>query len=101
MAKYTIKERLIAGLTKLGYKQDLRDRSKYAAFIDPDPTKKRKIFVGESGAFRSGLCASQSFSLNFMTHEFYNRVLAIGDEELAKNDQSPAAFQKRAMEEYV
>jgi len=75
----TYKEKLCIGLEALGFKRDLSDRSKYAAFTKGTATVaiQGKIFVGTSGALRTGRCASDSISVGDPTRmtPFYKLVL--------------------------
>jgi hypothetical protein len=92
----TFKERLIAGITAQGWRQDLNERSGYTSFIKAG--NKSKLFVGKSGALRLGECASRSFSIGDPTRQtpVYTSFLKDGDAVLDKN----TAFQRR-MDEYA
>lgn len=77
MPKLTFKERLIAGLLALGWRQDNSDRSRYTAFVNHGAPK---LFVGENGALRMGECASRSHSVGDPNRQtkFYTQVLEAG-----------------------
>lgn len=78
----TYKERLIAGLKALGYSEDPKNKSKYAAFVHPE--RNNKMFVGTAGALRSGTSASSSFSIGDPANKskHYMIVLDAGEKAL-------------------
>ena len=85
MAKFTLKERLIADLRSLGWREATGNRSRYTAFVHPDKVKHpNMLFVGDNGALRSGLCASRSCSIGHATHQtpYYSLALTAGDKAL-------------------
>ena len=70
----TYQERLITGLTRLGYTKCLNEKSKYVSFyIDGG----QKLFIGKSGALRIGDCASNSRSIGDPSRQtkLYAKVL--------------------------
>ncbi len=73
----------MAGLTSLGWRLDVNDKSKYEAYRKPGD--KHKLFVGPNGALRSGECASRSFSMGDATRltPFYKSILEAGDKMTA------------------
>ncbi len=75
----TYQERLIAGLTAMGYKPDPTNKSHYKAFVHPQSDG--RLFVGTNGALRSGRTASSSHSVGDPSRQtgFYTKVLAKGD----------------------
>ncbi len=77
----TYQERLIAGLTAMGYKPIEHKSGLYKAFIRNGP----KMFVGPNGALRTGRSASNSHSVGDPSQQtgFYSMVLARGDATLA------------------
>jgi len=82
--KMTFKERLEAGLKAMGYREIPGVTRKYTTFVKDDESK-RKLFVGKSGALRSGKCASGSFSLGDPSNQTapYVRILKEGDNVLS------------------
>jgi hypothetical protein len=79
MKNKTYKERLIAGLKVLGYREIPAGSSKYAVFHKDG--LKNKLFVGKNGALRSGLRPSGSFSQGDAGNQspVYQRILIAGD----------------------
>ena len=75
----TYEQRLIAGLLEMGWQEDKTDRSRYTAFrkLGTDT----RVFVGPSGALRTGRNASASHSIGDPSRKtaIYNKVLAAGD----------------------
>jgi len=80
MATYA--ERLEAGLLRLGWTLDRGDKSRYRAFVKAGEAN--KLFVGPSGALRTGECASRSFSIGDPSRitRYYKTVLSVGDKAL-------------------
>lgn len=81
MKNRTFKERLEAGLKSLGYREVTGVTRKYTVFVMEGT---RKLFVGKSGALRSGNNASSSFSLGDPGNitPTYQRILLAGDKAL-------------------
>ncbi len=77
----TYQERLIAGLTAMGYKPIEHKSGLYKAFIRNGP----RMFVGPNGALRTGRSASNSHSVGDPSQQtgFYSMVLAKSDEALS------------------
>ena len=92
MASYTYKERLTAGLVAIGWVLDRNDRSKYDAYVKVSGGS-QKLFVGPSGALRSGECASRSYSVGCpgMEGGFYTKLLQRGDTALAQVRLAPVS----------
>lgn len=76
--KHTIKDRLIAGLLALGWKQVEGRSSKYTTFERPGTN--RRMFVGSNGALRIGRCATNSVSAQ--QTQLYAECLKMGDAAL-------------------
>ena len=82
--KHTYHDRLVAGLTAMGYKV-VNNKSRYAFLYTSD---KYKLFVGANGALRSGECATASHSIGQASSQstFYKMVLVKGDAALAEGN---------------
>ncbi len=79
----TIRERLIAGLTALGYQRPKkRPSNKYEMFADPAGGN---LYIGKAGAFRKGATVAGSIPVQ---PRFRDRVLAAGDEVLTTRRKS-------------
>ena len=79
----TYKERLVAGIKRLGWSVDWMNKSRYTAFTKAGASC--KLFVGPNGALRKGECATRSYSIGdaVMQSTVYKQILALGDKELA------------------
>lgn len=84
MPQHTFKERLIAGLKAMGYRQVENERSHYTAFYNPTSKLTTRYFVGDAGALRMGSKASHSWSIGCPADKTgsYLKLLAVGDKAL-------------------
>ena len=97
MARNTIKERLEAGLTALGWRKEQSGGARVAGWTHVN--YKTKIFVGDNGGFRAGQSKSQSHSVCFAgVHPFYTQCLVAGDKALAA---TPQARHASALDEFT
>ena len=68
MAKKTLQERYAAGLSAIGYTEDLQARSKkFRTFIRPSklyPGTDEKVYLGKAGSVRYGKTVSNSMAMN-------------------------------------
>lgn len=75
----TQREKIVARLVHRGYSRKISRSGKYLVFEHPD--KKWDLFVGKSGAFRQGTCATKSYALDELTRK---KVLVLGEKHLAE-----------------
>ena len=94
MARNTIKERLEAGLTALGWRKEASTGHRTSGWTKAGDIS--KIFVGENGGFRAGRCKSQSHSIQYTP--FYEQTLAAGDAAIAA---TPRAKRDSALNEFT
>lgn len=92
----TFRDRLIAGLEEIGWRRDVRDRSKYAAYVKDGYDY--KLFVGTAGALRRGECASRSYSIGDPGNQtsIYQHLLKQGDKRYAPRKATPAPWAEAA-----
>lgn len=81
MSAPTYEERLVAGLTALGYPEAKSSSSKFRAFKRVDG---RFYFVGRAGALRVGRVVSDSYSVGDPGNQtgLYSTALLAGDRAL-------------------
>ena len=101
MKTNTYHDRLVAGLTALGWHQ-VPSHSHYIQFCSSQYGPNVCLFVGPSGALRKGRCASQSVSIGDATRQrtFYAKVLAAGDTVLAASQPRPTVGLKSLLAEF-
>lgn len=90
--KHTLEARLAAGLVALGWVEDKGERSRYRAFTKEStktPGQWVRVFIGPSGALRSGPCASRSRSLACpgSPTPFYEKLLQAGERALTPGSE--------------
>lgn len=74
----TVREKLIAGLTRLGYREEENpNTTRYVVFMDRTGTD--RFFVGRSGALRKGLNLSSSWSVGDQRRK---EILAAGKDQV-------------------